>query len=141
MHIIYESRGQEDPGGGRQRLRGQLLRSQTGPPGRTGHGHEQVPPIQPRKGLKYNYPENAKIDWLVGDILAPEKFLPQINSADAVVHTVGTLFDSSVTKGTAPGGPGTYEQVNRDTFASLLANLQSPKRVVYLSSNGHPPFL
>lgn len=107
-HIIYESCGQEDPRGGRKRLRRQLLRSQTRPSGRKRHCHEQVPTIVPRKGLKYNYPENAQIDWLVGDVLSPGKFLTQINSADAVVHTVGTLFDSSVTKGTAPGGPGTY---------------------------------
>jgi uncharacterized protein YbjT (DUF2867 family) len=94
-----------------------------------------------RKGLKHSYPENAQIDWLVGDILAPQKFLPQINSADIVVDTIGTLFDTSLTKGTPPGGPGTYEQVNRDTVASLLAHLHSPKRIIYLSSATSPPFL
>jgi uncharacterized protein YbjT (DUF2867 family) len=58
-----------------------------------------------------------------------------------VVHTIGTLFDSSVTKGTAAGGAGTYEQVNRDTMASLLGQLKEKKRIIYLSSNAHPPFL
>ena len=94
-----------------------------------------------RKGLKHSYPENAEIDWLVGDILAPQKFIEQINSADIVVHTIGTLFDTSITKGTAPGGPGTYEQVNRDTMTSLLAHLKSPKRIIYLSSASSPPFI
>jgi hypothetical protein len=77
----------------------------------------------------------------VGDILSPNRFLPQLNSADVIVHTIGTLFDSSVTKGTAAGGAGTYEQVNRDTVVSLLNSLQSPKKIIYLSSNAHPPFL
>jgi hypothetical protein len=46
-----------------------------------------------------------------------------------------------VTKGTPAGGPGTYENVNRDTFASLLKHLVQPKKIVYLSANAHPPFL
>jgi nucleoside-diphosphate-sugar epimerase len=41
-----------------------------------------------RKGLKYDYPENSKIDWLVGDILTPQKHLEQINSADIIIHTI-----------------------------------------------------
>ena len=94
-----------------------------------------------RKGLKHDYPENSKIDWLVGDILTPQKHLEQINSADIIIHTIGTLFDTSVTKGTQPGGVGTYEQVNRDTLVSLLAHLQSPKRIIYLSSASSPPFI
>ena len=56
-------------------------------------------------------------------MLKPGKYKEQINSADIIVHTVGTLFDSSVTKGTEAGGPGTYEQVNRDTLAAVLSHL------------------
>lgn len=63
------------------------------------------------------------MDWLIGDVLKPGKYKEQINSADIIVHTVGTLFDSSVTKGTQAGGPGTYEQVNRDTLAAVLSHL------------------
>jgi len=44
-------------------------------------------------------------------------------------------------KGIPPGGPGTYEQVNRDTFRDLLGYLDTPKKIIYLSSNAHPPFL
>jgi uncharacterized protein YbjT (DUF2867 family) len=91
--------------------------------------------------LKYDYPENSKIEWMFGDILSPTKFSDQINQADVVLHTIGTLIDSSVLKGTAHGGLGTYEQVNRDTFASLLQTLKTPKKIIYLSSNAHPPFL
>lgn len=31
--------------------------------------------------------------------------------------------------------------MNRDTFKSLLLNLKSPKKIIYLSAIGHPPFL
>lgn len=40
-----------------------------------------------------------------------------------------------------PGDRGTYENMNRDTFKSLLNNLQSPKKIIYLSALGHPPFV
>ena len=57
------------------------------------------------------------------------------------MHTIGTLFDTSVSKNAKPGEAGTYEQINRDTFASLLSVLEKPKRIIYISSAGHPPFL
>lgn len=139
--IINEFARKKDPSNRRERLCRQLLCSQTSKAISLSSCHEPVLTKTYSKGLKYNHPENSKIDWLVGDILTPEKFLPQINSADIIVHTIGTLFDTSVTKGTKAGGPGTYEQVNRDTFASLLKHLEAPKKVIYLSSNGHPPFL
>jgi hypothetical protein len=31
--------------------------------------------------------------------------------------------------------------MNRDTLASLLNVLETPKTVIYISSGGHPPFL
>lgn len=71
----------------------------------------------------------------------PESVNEQINSADIIVHTIGTLLDTTVTKKAQPGDLGTYEQMNRDTFASLLGVLQTPKRIIYISSAGHPPFL
>lgn len=50
----------------------------------------------------------------------PESVKDQINSADIIIHTIGTLLDTTVTKKAEPGDLGTYEQMNRDTFASLL---------------------
>lgn len=73
--------------------------------------------------------------------MEPEPLKEQINKADIIVHTVGTLFDTSVTKRASPGSAGTYEQMNRDTLASLLSVLEKPKKVIYVSSAGHPPFL
>lgn len=57
------------------------------------------------------------------------------------MHTIGTLFDTSVTKNAQPGAQGTYEQMNRDTLASVLSVLEKPKRIIYISSAAHPPFL
>lgn len=40
-----------------------------------------------------------------------------------------------------PGGPGTYEAMNRDTLKCVLETLKSKKQVFYLSAMGHPPFI
>lgn len=52
--------------------------------------------------------------------MEPEAIKKEINSVDIIVHAIGTLFDTSITKKTPPGGLGTYEQMNRDTLSSLL---------------------
>ncbi len=105
------------------------------------HGLEQVVVRASRTGTKYDYPENQLVTWIKGSILEPQTIKHTINSADVIVHTIGTLFDTSVTHRVKPGGPGTYEQVNRDTLASLLDVLEKPKKIIYVSSAGHPPFL
>ena len=61
-----------------------------------------------RSGIKHQFQENSKIEWLMGDVMNPQKYVNQINDADVIVHTVGTLFDTSVTKGAKPGEAGTY---------------------------------
>ena len=94
-----------------------------------------------RSGPKHKHPENDQIEWLKGSCLEPASFKEKINSADIIVHTIGTLFDTTVGKGAKPGDPGTYEQMNRDTLTTLLNAIDSPKKVVYISSASHPPFL
>lgn len=73
--------------------------------------------------------------------MEPSGVREEVNSADIIVHTIGTLFDTSVTKKAKPGEAGTYEQMNRDTLTSLLSILEKPKKVIYISSASHPPFL
>ena len=73
--------------------------------------------------------------------MEPELVKDKINEADTIIHSLGTLFDTSVTKLRSPGSAGTYEQMNRDTFLKVLATLDAPKQVIYLSSANHPPFL
>ena len=77
-----------------------------------------------RSGPRHLHPENSQIEWVKGSIMEAQPIKDKINSAEIVVHTIGTLFDSSVTKKTKPGGFGTYEQVNRDTLISLLKILE-----------------
>jgi hypothetical protein len=61
-----------------------------------------------------------------------------------VIHSIGTLIDTSITKGRNPGEVGTYEHLNRDTAISVLKylkeNNKNPK-FVFMSGSGHPPFL
>jgi hypothetical protein len=57
-----------------------------------------------------------------------------------IIHSVGTLIDSSFTAGIPPGGAGTYEQVNKGSLVSLLNTLHSPKKIIYLSSSFVLPF-
>lgn len=64
----------------------------------------------------------------------------KINEADTIVHSLATLFDTSITKLRSPGEPGTYEQMNRDTFVHVLNCLEGRKQVFYISGMGHPPF-
>lgn len=94
-----------------------------------------------RKGPRFDYPENKKMEWIIGSAMDPEPLKDKINKADTIIHSLGTLFDTSVTKLRQPGSPGTYEQMNRDTFLKVLGVLDSPKQIIYLSSANHPPFL
>lgn len=70
-----------------------------------------------------------------------ELYRDKINEADTIIHSLGALFDTSVTKLRSPGEPGTYEHLNRDTFLRVLDVLKEPKTVFYLSSVNPPPFL
>ncbi len=49
----------------------------------------------------------------------PKTFESALKDCDAVVHTIGTLVDTSVTKGKRAGEEGTYEQMNRDTAKAV----------------------
>lgn len=92
-----------------------------------------------RKGSQHGSEINAKC--FQGDIMNPQKHIDLINDMDIIVHSVGTLVDTSITKRSKPGEPGTYEQVNRDTFLSLLRTLRSPKKIFYISADASPPLI
>ena len=47
--------------------------------------------------------------------MIPAGFKEKLEEADAVVHTIGTLIDTSFTKFAKPGEYGTYEHLNRET--------------------------
>lgn len=39
----------------------------------------------------------------------PNSFSDTIRNSDLVIHTIGTLLDTTVTSNKKPGEPGTYE--------------------------------
>ena len=54
---------------------------------------------------------------------------------------MAALIDTVVKGKTQIGGPGSYEQMNRDSFYKVLETLESPKQVFFISGVGHPPFI
>ena len=79
-----------------------------------------------------------------GDSMAPDAFIEELRKADGVVHTVGTLIDTSITKSKQPGEAGTYEQMNYETakrIADALDSLSLNKKMVYISACASPPLI
>ncbi|KRW99291.1 hypothetical protein PPERSA_07063 [Pseudocohnilembus persalinus] len=95
-----------------------------------------------------DYELSGKYRPVKGDALHPLSFAEHLKNADALVHTVGTLIDTSVTK----RAPGSYEQMNRDALISVAKQLEKNeknaqkntnkhKKIVYFSASMAPPFL
>lgn len=84
----------------------------------------------------------SQVEWHIGSALDPDSYRPLLSSTNAVVHTLGTLFDggnyktplktgqssAAVAAGVigifdsingrnplAMGSPGSYENINRDS--------------------------
>ncbi|EAS04357.1 NAD-dependent epimerase/dehydratase family protein (macronuclear) [Tetrahymena thermophila SB210] len=84
------------------------------------------------------------INYVQADVTDPEKISQNLEKADAVINTVGTLIDTSFTQGKKPGDYGTYEHLNRDVainIANKLESFKKYKKIVYLSSAAPPPFI
>ncbi|KIM28867.1 hypothetical protein M408DRAFT_329291 [Serendipita vermifera MAFF 305830] len=93
----------------------------------------------------------SKVEWHAGDALVPESYRSLLSSTNAVVHTLGTLFDGAAYKTSlkagasaaaaagvkgiydginggnplAKGSPGSYESLNRDTAISVCQTFLS----------------
>lgn len=72
--------------------------------------------------IAVNNPE--KLTVVRGDATSPESFGDALKKSDAVVHTIGTLIDSSILKGRNPGEVGTYEHLNRDCLINVAKFLE-----------------
>lgn len=98
-----------------------------------------------RKGQPLKNSDNAlKIKWIKGSAMSPNDFSDVLKDSDAVIHTVGTLIDTTVFGGKKPGDPGSYEQMNRDTaimIGNKLNEFNQNKKIVYISANKAPPML
>lgn len=85
-----------------------------------------------------------KVHWVKGDSMHPETFKNVLEQSEAVVHTIGTIIDTSLTQMKNPGEQGTYEHMNLETAKSIgkaLGDLNQNKKMVYLSASRAPPFL
>lgn len=101
-----------------------------------------------RKGKSINCPNNPLISYFKGDSMQPDTYKDSIRDCDAVIHTIGTLIDSSISERRQPGQPGTYEHMNRDTalmvgktLATLAKEQGVKKRMIYISGSANPPFI
>ncbi len=88
-------------------------------------------------------PWAQNVKWNQGNSLHPEGFEEVLKESDAVVHTVGTLFDTSITQRKKPGEPGTYENVNRDPAIAIARKLNElgNKKMIFLSASKSVPLI
>lgn len=85
------------------------------------------------------------VDYVKADVFNTQQYREKIKDADVVIHSMGVLLDSSVTKNAKPGDEGTYEKVNYES-AKVLADVANSfddkkRKFIYLSANRSPPFL
>ena len=89
-------------------------------------------------------PIDPRVVYVQGSCLEPETFKDQIKEADVVIHSLGVLIDSHITKRIPKGGDGTYEQVNFETakkLGDLTNSLTDKKRkFFFLSAKYGLPF-
>jgi len=96
---------------------------------------------KPRKEI--SEPWGVRVNWIKGDAMNPNSFESVLQESDAVVHTVGTLIDTSITRGKQPGEEGTYEHMNRETAKAIGQKLSEigGKKLVFLSASKAPPLI
>mgnify|MGYP002620897579 FL=1 len=88
-------------------------------------------------------PWAQQVKWHQGNSLNPEGFEDVLKESDAVVHTVGTLIDTSITQFKKPGEPGTYENMNRDPAIAVARKLAEigNKKMIFLSASKSIPLV
>lgn len=85
----------------------------------------KVSVVSRRGAPEHQQPWQNKIDYIKGDANKPSTFAEHLEKTDVVIHTVGTLIDTTITKGSKPGDPGTYELMNRDCAIKVADLLDS----------------
>lgn len=77
-----------------------------------------------------------EVDWVAGDVFAPDEWRGALCDVDAVVHSIGTLSES-------PTAGVTFERINGDSaiITALEAERAGTDRFVYISSSATPPFV
>ena len=89
------------------------------------------------------YP-NLKANFIKGNAMNPCEFENILKESDGIVHSIGVLIDSTITKKSNQGDIGSYEHMNRETAISIgkkLEEINMNKKIVYISASKAPPFL
>jgi nucleoside-diphosphate-sugar epimerase len=96
-----------------------------------------------KPGLELSEPWGFNVNWIKGDAMNPNSFEKILKESHAVVHTVGTLLDTSITEFKKPGEEGTYEHMNIEAARAIGQKLQEikGKKIVYLSASKSLPFI
>lgn len=100
-------------------------------------GHEVTsvarsgPPESSERG-----PWATDVDWIEGDVFAPQEWRDALEGVDTVVHSIGTLSES-------PTEGVTFERINGDSaiLTALEAERAGVDRFVYISSSATPPLV
>jgi uncharacterized protein YbjT (DUF2867 family) len=76
------------------------------------------------------------VDWIEGDVFAPQEWREALDGVDCVIHSIGTLSES-------PAEGVTFERINGDS--AIITALESERadvdRFVYISSSTTPPLV
>lgn len=99
--------------------------------------------------LQRNPPKDTEavggVEYVKADVFDTERYKDKVQDADVIIHSMGVLLDSTVTKNAKPGDNGSYEKVNYESakvLADLASSFENKKRkFIYLSANRAPPFL
>ena len=60
-----------------------------------------------RRGKTQYCPNDQNVTYIKGDASDPESFRDALKESDAVIHTIGTLIDSTIAGNKKPGDTGT----------------------------------
>lgn len=102
-----------------------------------------------RSGKPKNEIDNSlnNVNWVKGDALSPDQYTEILKESDAIIHTVGTLLDSTLFNKAKPGDLGSYEHLNLETAKSIgkkineINNDSKKRKMIYLSASKAPFFL
>lgn len=85
------------------------------------------------------------VDYIQKNIFDIDHYKDKVNRADVIIHSMGILIDSTITRGANKGDDGTYEKVHYES-AKILADLANSfenkkRKFIYISANMHLPFI
>ncbi len=96
-----------------------------------------------RPALELSEPWGYKVQWIKGDAMNPTSYEHILKESHAIVHTVGSYLDTTITQGKKPGQYGSWEHINFEALRAIAdkaSEYNSNKKLVYLSAAYGVPF-